>query len=66
MHFEYPFNLTGKSVNNVSFNRPIMALTQILLHRWGAQNKGFGSVSQTDLNSLVSTDAQAKTNHNNE
>ena len=43
-----------------------MALTQILLRRWGAQNKGFGSVSQTDLNSLVSTDAQAKTNHNNE
>ena len=32
----------------------------------GAQNKGFGSVSQTDLNSLVSTEAQAKTNNNNE
>ena len=32
----------------------------------GAQNKGFCSVSQTDLNSLVSTEAQAKTNNNNE
>ena len=32
----------------------------------GAQNKGFSSVSQTDLNSLVSTEAQAKTNNNNE
>ena len=32
----------------------------------GAQNKGFGSVSQTDLNSLVSTEVQAKTNNNNE
>ena len=32
----------------------------------GAQNKGFRSVSQTDLNSLVSTEARAKTNNNNE
>ena len=29
--------------------RPIMACTQILLHKLGVQNKDFGAVSQTDL-----------------
>ena len=34
MHFEFPFILMGKST--IAFlNGPIMARTQILVHRWG-------------------------------
>ena len=29
-----------------------MARTQILVHRWGAQNKDFGADLQTDLTSV--------------
>ena len=34
-------------IDNGIFNRPIIARTQILVHRW-SWNKGFGAVSQTD------------------
>ena len=47
IRFEFHFNLIGKSTM-AFFNRPIMARTQILVHRWGAQNMDFGAVSQTD------------------
>ena len=34
MHFQFPFILIGRSTM-AFFNMPIMALTQILVHRWG-------------------------------
>ena len=37
----FPFYLIGQS-NNGFFNRPIMACTQILVHRWGTE-QGFRS-----------------------
>ena len=36
-------------INNGLFNTPIMARTQILVHRLEAQNKDFRAVSRTDL-----------------
>jgi len=46
--FEFPFILIGKLTVDF-FSKPIMAGTQILVHRWRAQNKDFGAVSQRDL-----------------
>ena len=34
-HFEFPFNLIGKG--QWLFNRPIIAHTQIQVHRWGPE-----------------------------
>ena len=49
-------------MDNGFFNRPIIAHTQILVHRWGPSNKDSGAVSQTDLynQSLVWSVVQAK------
>ena len=46
--YEFPFILIGKLTMDF-FSKPIMARTQILVHRWGPQNKDFGAVLQTDL-----------------
>ena len=46
--FEFPFILIGKLTMDF-FSKPIMARTQILVHRWGPQNKDIGAVSQRDL-----------------
>ena len=35
MHFQFPFILTGSSTM-AFFNMPIISLTQVLVHRWGA------------------------------
>ena len=46
--FEFPFIL-GLQNNNGFFNRPVMARTQILVHRWGPRNKDFSTGLQKDL-----------------
>ena len=38
VRFEFPFILIGKSTM-AFFNRPIMARTQILVHRWGSRTR---------------------------
>ena len=38
IHFVFAFNLTDKLTIYGIFNRPIMAHTQFLVHRWRAQN----------------------------
>ena len=38
MRFKFPFNLIGKSTMAL-FNRPIMASTPLLVHRWGPRTR---------------------------
>ena len=48
VRFEFPFILIGKSTM-VFFNGPIMARTQIRIHRWGRRTRILARFSQTDL-----------------
>ena len=40
VRFEFPFILPDRQIDNGFFNRPIMARTQIPVHRWGPE-QGF-------------------------
>ena len=46
---ELPEKRFDWQIDNGSFNKPIMARTQILAHRVGGGGEDFGAVSQTDL-----------------
>ena len=55
--FPISFHLDWQ-IHNGFFNGPIMAHTQILVHRWGergAQNKNFGTVLQTEFSFIYVT-----------
>ena len=48
VRFEFPLILIAKSTM-AFFNRPIMARTQIRVHRWGRRTRILARFSQTDL-----------------
>ena len=58
VRFEFPFILIGK-LTMVFFNKPIMARTQILVHRWGPEQGFRGCFVDGLKQSLVSSAAQA-------